>query len=906
MPLSPGEKLGPYQVVALLGAGGMGQVYRARDARLDRDVAIKVLREETATSPEFRDRFEREARAVAALNHPNVVGIYDYGVERGYQYFVSELVEGESLRSLLSTGPVPVRRLLEIASQIADGVSAAHAAGVVHRDLKPENIMLAKDGRVKILDFGLARRAIKTAATDETGTILAKEYATAAGQVMGTASYMSPEQAVGKEVDYRSDQFSFGLILYEMAAGEQPFSRDSPVETMAAIVREEASPISEKLPAPLQWCIDRCLQKEPGQRYESTLDLYRDLRTIRDRLPEAYSSAPSAPVAIAEKKSRRWRLPLTAAASLAVGILIAALMISRGQEIGRYRYTPFAVNASSPVWSPDGKTVAYSSAVGQNYQVFLRYPDSAAPVQLTHENFSMLPLGWSSDRSHLLTVLFSRAGRGGNGCKVFSVPTVGGDPEFVMELEDCYVLPALSRDGKALAAFPEGKDGLTHVRTSDPIGSPWKTYAPEPYGTANMTNLPQLAFSPDGKNILLVRAAGGNKEEAWLLPYPAGSGTPYRVLTKLESQYPPSFSWMPDSRHLMLSAAMEANTPASLWMADIRSGGITPVTAGTAMETIPSVSPDGKATLYQQNETHLDVVSVALLDGSAKTLIATGRDEGMPAWAANQEKLVWVSDRNGPMEIWIREADGSERPVVTQANFPPGSNKILMTPSLSPQGDRIAYERIDREGIMRTWISSVSGGAPVRLTNAEPSLEDPSAWSPDGRQFVYLQFEKSNAALAIARTSGNATPVLVKELHDAGDSLPCWSPRGDWITYEDETGWNLVSPDGKNTKPLGHIPTQYLAFSKDGKILYGIANGPTEGDRDKSTLFSLDPATLKQTPIKDLGRSLRPASWFHHSIRLSLSPDGKNVVYSTGDRRSDIWMLQGYQQPGWWNGFPWN
>jgi Tol biopolymer transport system component len=332
-------------------------------------------------------------------------------------------------------------------------------------------------------------------------------------------------------------------------------------------------------------------------------------------------------------------------------------------------------------------------------------------------------------------------------------------------------------------------------------------------------------------------------------------------------------------------------------MGDVKSGDVANVTNGTSSEVHPSVSPDGNTALYLQNETHLDVVSVSLADGTATTLIATGHEEGMPAWAANQPKLVWVTNRNGPYEIWIRESDGAERPLVTAADFPAGTTKLLLTPSLSPQGDRVAYERIDRDGTMRIWISSVSGGAPVRLTNAEPEIENSSGWSPDGRQYVYLQSAKSSNSVMIARTSGNAAPMVLKD--NVEGQLPCWSPQGDWIAYADSAGWHLISPDGKSTKSLGAIPTSYLAFSRDGKLLFGILHGTTEADQEKATLFSLDPATLRLKTIRELGRDLRPLSSFHRSIRFSLSPDGASITYARGDRRSDIWMLQGYRQPGW-------
>jgi len=354
VPLAPNSRLGPYEIKSTLGVGGMGEVYRARDSRLNRDVAIKVLRSDTTVTPELKSRFEREARAVAALNHPNIVAVYDFGIDGDSQYIVSELIEGESLRSILKGKPVPVRRLVDIANQVADGLAAAHAAGIVHRDLKPENIMLAKDGRVKILDFGLARQTrtatLSRRATGEEETVAPADetkHLTSEGAVLGTASYMSPEQALGKEVDYRSDQFSFGLILHEMAAGKRAFARSSSVETMAAIVRDEPPPIEEKLPAPLKWTINRCLAKDPRQRYESTRDLYGDLKSLRDHLSEAYSSNDAIAPVPSKQPPRRWQLlTIGAAAGCLIG-LIAYLLKPAGPDIAKYRFTPFATEATN-------------------------------------------------------------------------------------------------------------------------------------------------------------------------------------------------------------------------------------------------------------------------------------------------------------------------------------------------------------------------------------------------------------------------------------------------------------------------------------------------------------------------------------------------------------------------------
>jgi serine/threonine protein kinase len=555
MPLIANSRLGPYEIKCLLGAGGMGEVYRARDARLNRDVAIKVLRDEGASSPERRARFEREARAVASLNHPNIVSVYDFGIEGDKQYIVSELVEGESLRSLLGK-PVPVRKLVEVAAQVADGLAAAHAVRIVHRDLKPENIMIGKDGRVKILDFGLSRQAspdrpVTGADREETfvADLDATRNLTEDGTVIGTASYMSPEQATGRAVDYRSDQFSLGLVLHEMATGKQTFARSSRVETMAAIVRDEPPAIGEKIPAPLRWTIDRCLQKEPGQRYESTRDLYQDLKNLREHLSESYTSGTFTPVE-PQAKSRRWRLVAVCAGYVLFAGWLGYMLRPAGQDIGKYSYTPFASNAHEGLWSPDGKAVAYSSTVNGIEQVFLRYRNSPNAVQLTHEKFSVEPLGWSSDRSHLIVLV--RPGRKESPYDTLSsVATVGGELEFIMDT-DCGQQCALSRDGKVFAAFMKGKDNVYTIEVSDPLGSPLRPYAPAPFAGKEILS-EFFCFSQDGKSILLFRLGDDHHPEFWVLPYPAGTKPPRRILQKLPYVAQDlAFDWMPDNRHIVL------------------------------------------------------------------------------------------------------------------------------------------------------------------------------------------------------------------------------------------------------------------------------------------------------------------------------------------------------------------
>src|SRR5215469_3971266 len=298
MPLARGDRLGPYEILSPLGSGGMGEVWKARDTRLGREIAIKISTEQ------FGERFEREARAVAILNHPNICSLYDVGPN----YLVMELVEAAPLAP-----PDTSRKLLDLALQIADGLAAAHAAGIVHRDLKPGNILVTCDGRVKILDFGLAKLASQaaSAAADTTRTMSLTD----PGTTVGTVAYMSPEQAGGSAIlTPQSDQFSLGLVLYELCAGKRAFSRPTKAETMTAIIREDPEPLPASVPAPLRWTIERLLAKDPADRYDSTRDLYRELRQMRERISESTSAAHAAPSQAAPKRKRlrRWMAALAA------------------------------------------------------------------------------------------------------------------------------------------------------------------------------------------------------------------------------------------------------------------------------------------------------------------------------------------------------------------------------------------------------------------------------------------------------------------------------------------------------------------------------------------------------------------------------------------------------------------
>jgi Tol biopolymer transport system component len=883
MRFDPGSRLGPYEIIAPLGAGGMGEVYRARDPRLGREVALKVLPGEFSADPARRARFEQEARAAAALNHPNIVGLYDVGAEGGVSYFVGELVAGETLTDVIQRGPVPVRKLLDIAVQVADGMAAAHAARITHRDLKPANIMITPEGRVKILDFGLAKQtAIPTSSPDDTMTV----QQTTPGMILGTVHYMSPEQARGEPADHRSDQFSFGLILYEMATGRKAFDKPQTIQTMSAILTDEPPPIETRVPEPLRWAIDRCLAKEPAERYESTSDLYRDLRSIRDHLSTISSAVQAAVPLPAQRRRPRWPLAVAVALALAVAGAIATLYLAgpRLPDQAAYRFTPFAFGQggqSSPVWSPDGKAVAYAARPGMDTdpsQVFVRYLDAPTPAQVTHIAEQASPIAWAPDGKRILFES-ERAPAG-----IWSVSSVGGEPEPFMALSKGFAA-TVSPDLQAVAFVALGDDGLYSVWISSPPGAPRQKYLPDPVASKSLFNGTRLRFSPDGKHLLILLKNDKGHDEAWLMPYPPNPSKPSKLVFPGLYSFngTPSFGWMPDSRHIVLSYQPINGGSAQLWLADTSTNERLALTSATTGRLSPAVSPDGRKIVFSEPAGNYDVVSVDLEHATGRRLIATELSESMPAWAAKRAFLTYVTFRNGPMEIWLQAPDGTDRPLVTSRDFPPDTTQWFIAPALSPEADRVVYQRTDREGHSHLWMSAVSGGAPVQVTNDTAAVEVSGSWSSDGTWFVYLAFRNGKLDLLKVKTTGQATPILVKP--GVQSNIPSWSPAGDSILCGNE----LLSPDGAVVRSLGGHHTRNYVFSQDGKLLYGL-----RGEGARELLFSVDVASGLEKVIGDVGKDFAPQDDFFPGLRFSLAPDGKSFAYAAGRIKNNLWLMEGW------------
>ena len=873
MPLSVGARLGPYEIVSAIGAGGMGEVYKARDTRLDRVVAIKVSQEA------FSERFEREARAVAALNHPNICQLYDVGPN----YLVMEFVEGTPVAPVEST-----RKLLDIAVQIADGLAAAHAAGIIHRDLKPDNILITRDGRVKILDFGLAKIVAGDGrSADATRTV------TNAGTTMGTIQYMSPEQARGStDLTAQSDQFSFGLVLYELAAGKRAFHRDSAAEVMTAIIREDAEPLPATVPVQLRWIVERLLAKDAADRYDSTRDLYRELRQLRERLTQSSSGVQAASIAPTVKRPAGWPKAVVIGAGVAIALVagVAGWMIRPHASVQGYRFTPMEVsweNPSAATWSPDGQAFAYVAGADNDRHVFIRYLNSPTPVMLTRASGTWWVAGWSPDGKRVIARDKNPQGDD-PPYALFSVAVFGGDPVMITPLKTRY--PKVSADGKALVAIGS-EDRKLAVYTASPVGASLKKYTPAPFETTSYLNDPLAAFAPDGRWITLVVDVVGGRQ-AWKLPYPSGSGAPERIMTNLNSlEGTPRWSWFADGRSGLISSTDQGQ---HLWFAGRRAGLKRPLMIGTPSESEgqPALSPDGKKLLYVQTRVDYMIVSTSLADGAVKRVISSGMHAAMPGWARHQQEFVYASVRGGSSSLWLH-GEGWDREIVTPQMFPQGTTDGFVTPALSPNADRVVYSRIDKDQHIQSWISSVSGGPPVRLTNANNVFELGGSWSPDGSKVVYWSFAERKPALMIVSTSGEAVPAMLREHVDG--TLPAWSPDGAWIAYQDESdAWSVISPDGKTVRSFGEPKTIQMTFSPDSKLLYGIRE-----ETDRCVLFSIEIATAKEKTIGEFSTDFAPRSGTNPGIQISVAPDGKSILFPARRDSSSLWMLEGFEGPSW-------
>ena len=798
MSLAAGTKLGQYDILGSLGAGGMGEVYRARDTVLRRDVAIKILPAYVAQSPDRLRRFEQEAQAAAALNHPNILAIHQFGSLEGTPYLVSELLEGGTLREQLQHGPLPVRRAIDYGVQIAQGLAAAHEKGIVHRDLKPENLFVTRDGRVKILDFGLAKLA--PSARDAGDATLT--HATDPGLVMGTVGYMSPEQVRGAAVDHRSDIFAFGAILYEMLAGRRAFAKTTSAETMTAILHEDPPTVSQiamATPPGLQRVVHRCLEKHPEQRFQSASDLAFALEALSD------SGATSA-IGIAAPESRAARPLLLWSAGVVALLAVAALLyvlLARQNQVGSLRVVDYTQithdGAVKYLGGTDGSRLYFSGAfpVSGIRQVSVSGGESA-PIPVNLPNPFLLDV--SPDGSTLLVQ--SDTGGLQSDHPVWSVGTLGGSQHLL----GLAVSAAFSPHGNSVAWSTANGD--LHVIRTDGTGD--RILA----STGTLDE--DLAWSSDGRTIrytdegTILRPAAAPK--IWEVS--SSGGHPHPVFSGLSLDQEQG-RWAPDGSFYFVSNGQIWAVPARHGLFASSSSQPVQITSGPIRWQTPVPGRDTK-TIYASGFTargeleHLDPRSGQMqpfLGGISAYSVWFSRDGKSVAYVSYPDGILWKANADGsdPMQL----TDGSMIPRVV---------------TMSPDGTQILFEApAPHTSIVRAWIVSAEGGAPrLLLPNAKGPEEDPN-WSPDGRKIVFSHSpEGGNDPHSDIRILDLDTHQVTVVPGSTGMFSSRWSPDGRYLAAfpAHSLGLDIYDFQTKQWTTVYHQLAAFDRWSRDSQWVY--------------------------------------------------------------------------------------
>jgi eukaryotic-like serine/threonine-protein kinase len=885
-----GRTIGPYRILEPLGEGGMGVVYKARDLRLDRFVAVKVLPPDRAGDPDRRARFEREAKTASSLNHPGIVTLHDIVEEDGRLFIVMEYIAGATLAAILARRTLGSAEAIRIAVQVAEALGRAHAAGLVHRDIKPSNIMVTDAGQAKILDFGLAKLAADSPDSGRTMTLPKTD----ARFVLGTPEYMSPEQVEAAALTPRSDIFSFGLVLYEMLSGTRAYSRATTVEVMSAILREPPPELPESVAPALREIVAQCLAKDPGLRFQSAQDLAFALKLAAGI---GTGSALHPPLPARRKARRPSLLAAVAAGGAILGLagLGSILLRPRRFDPGLLRYAPFAVEAAPEArgaWSPDGRSIAYLRETGRAWQVMIRDLARPTPVQLTalaQGARLLMPVFWSAEGD---TVFF------GTQEGLWSVAASGGNPQTLLtDLEGA----ALSPDGKTLALWrtytapaspgagaPERR---ATVWISSPPGSNARKYDPSTFERRGNLTPVYMRFAPDGRSLgLSFWSAEGGEATFWLLPFPDGPGAkPRRVFASTTFRTPPDFDWMPDSRRIVLS------DQGALWLGDTKTSRLTRITNTAGTEDHPRLSPDGRRVILDWVDEDYDIISLPL-DGTAPApVLATARREFSPSWSASGDRLAFVTNRLGSSEIWIRSRDGSwEKRILGSADLPDAADAVIFAVSLSGDGRRVAFLAQSPKSGAKIWVVPVDGGRPVPAFPAVEREIGIPGWSPDGTALAALVVREGNRELAVIRPGETDSLRILCRDRTRLAACPVWSPDGRWIASGNRDRVSLFAADGSTERTL-RVPLSIqsdeggLCWSKDGTSIFLATVDP-----DGSRLDRLDVATGRIRRISGwpAGVALRSPAQFTQA--LGLDPLSDALTTTVRKLRSDLWILDGW------------
>jgi eukaryotic-like serine/threonine-protein kinase len=853
-----GQTLAHYTVLAKIGSGGMGEVYLASDRKLDRRVALKVLPPELSGG-ERRVRFTREAKALAALNHPNIVTVFSVEEDRGIPFITMELVEGSTLADRLPRDGWPLDRFFDLAIPIADAVAAAHQHGIVHRDLKPGNVMVTADGRVKVLDFGLARQDAGPAEASAAAKTIANSEA---GLVVGTSSYMSPEQARGQPVDARSDIFSLGVVFHEMLTGRRPFPGGTPTEVLSSIIKDtppEASAIRAGIPRELTRLVRRCLVKDPARRIQSAADIRNELEELKREMDSGDLVAEPRPAPVDGARTRRaWWATGAAVVILGLGGVAGWILTERRQMAGVRLTNPRQLTSSAgvesfPTWSPDGGRIAYVSNQRGNNDIWVVPAAGGAAVPFTadYAGNDTQP-AWSPDGNQIAFI----SDREGGG--IFVMPALGGRPERVSlrGSSEGLVGPQWSADGTELAHMRREPEGNVIEVVS--LATRQTRRVPVPGEQGNRFD---LSWSRDGRFFAYVRAASRDGQEAnrlWVLR--VADGQAFAVTDGTTGEWSPM--WSADGHTLFFLSNRGGSV--DLWQQPLTAQGTpdgeaVPLTVGVGMRAA-ALSADGRRLAYERGRPVANVWRVSILADreavweDAERVTSDEASVQTPDLLTDGERLVISSDRGGSRDLWMVATDGTGVRQLTADRAPDGG------PRVSPDGSRIAFSS-NRQGNLDIWVLPVDGGPATRLTSSPLSDMFPS-WSPDGGMIAfYGGTTRGGTNLFVVPASGGEPKQITTG--DVSKYFPQWSPDGKWIFFASGGGPGLYQifrmPAGGGTpEQVTKEPAYFYRFSPDGTRLYFAGTHRGSNDLWELTLANGHERRLTRFPpgIGELGQYL--------------------------------------------------
>jgi hypothetical protein len=912
----PGTQVGPFEVLGPLGSGGMGEVYRARDTRLGREVALKVLPEHLSSNREGLARFAQEARSASSLNHPNIVTIFEIGTSANAPFLAMELIEGQTLRELMDAGPIPIRRTLDLAAQIADGLAKAHEAGIVHRDLKPDNVMITRDGFAKILDFGIAKLQAAREATGGT----TQPGLTQTGLIVGTPDYMSPEQASGKILTFRSDQFSLGLILYEMLAGRRAFQRATAIQTLSAIIQddpESLETLNPRVPPPLRWLVERCLSKEPEERYNSSRDMARELKLLRERAGEVLGSGD---VRAASRTASPW-VPSTATAQAPLarpapaitpvpaagtpspvvaparsrvrrlleflGVLLGAGVLFFGGLLGGIWLRDQQIEPPPPMWkadlllgstarvisprvSPDGSTLAFVTQAGGASQVAVLKPASGDWTVVTRANRAgaIQKVCWTRDGNKLL---FDRVSDVPHG--IFSIPPLGGEERLVVE------------NAQAPEALPDGS--LLFVRRDASRNFALHRFWPDT-GRVQALGPP---LSPDSAGLSLRAFPDGARAIFWARLASAGAQEPRRLyllqigggkITEFARELPlaPPIAVGQDGRSVV----------AFLTAGDLQQLAVVPDTGDKVDVLFPvterpwfvDTGSDGSVYVDTMDNSG-ELLRFPVAGGLPERIASTGRGLLMSPVELPGGGLLLPVQTLGRRRLFVAAGGGQLRPLLD-------IDEQAMPPAVVVGDRRLAFLSGGRGQPPLVTLASLPEGRVVgRLEATRGTAPQSIAASPDGTTIFYVH---SGTLYAIPTEGGEA-----KSLGPAsGVAVDARPPAPSLVVQlNDVDGVKLFRQPiaGGERQPIPIIsalrlhaaPLSASAVGPDGRIAVGVISS----DADSRGVALLDPATgfLERIPVAFDGDMHYPA-W---------GRDG--TLLATGVAiRTSLWRFRPHTAPG--------